>query len=121
MLSGMLDTYDPRHLERLHKELDQFGGSYHIIPVPARMLMNILKEHKIEKIDYLSLDTEGGEYEILRSINFEEVTIQAISVENNYKDPAIRKHLEMNGFTYVTSLEWNEVYINASTVDIAAY
>lgn len=37
-----------------------------------------------ETIDYLSIDTEGTEYLILSSLNFEKYNISIISVEHNY-------------------------------------
>ena len=37
----------------------------------------------IKNIDYLSLDVEGSEFLILKSINFEEINIKAITVEHN--------------------------------------
>lgn len=36
------------------------------------------------KIDYLSIDTEGGEYEILNSLNWEKYDISLITVEHNF-------------------------------------
>jgi FkbM family methyltransferase len=36
------------------------------------------------KIDYLSVDTEGGEYEILNSLNWEKYEISLITVEHNF-------------------------------------
>ena len=37
-----------------------------------------------KKIDYLSIDTEGTEYEILSSLDFNKYDISIMSVEHNY-------------------------------------
>ncbi len=36
------------------------------------------------KIDYLSIDTEGSEYEILSNFNFDKYQIQVITCEHNF-------------------------------------
>jgi FkbM family methyltransferase len=56
-----------------------------VISVDAILLSDLLKEHgAIGHIDYLSLDTEGSEYDILSSFDFDQCEIDLISVEHNY-------------------------------------
>ena len=43
------------------------------------------------EIDYLSIDTEGTELEILKSINFEDFDIKIITVEHNFKNEIRKK------------------------------
>jgi FkbM family methyltransferase len=51
-------------------------------------------------IDYLSIDTEGGELEILKSINFKKNKFKIITCEHNYKNKdEISKFLRNNGYT----------------------
>lgn len=48
-------------------------------------LAQMLKKHNAPKeIDYLSIDTEGSEFEILNSFNFDEYDIKIITCEHNY-------------------------------------
>ena len=48
-------------------------------------LNNLLKKFKANKIiDYLSIDTEGSEYEILKALNFEKYQFRVITCEHNY-------------------------------------
>ena len=37
-----------------------------------------------EKINYLSVDTEGTEYEIIKGLNFEKYYPEIITIEHNY-------------------------------------
>lgn len=113
MLSGMLETFHPGHFARL-----QLMGifSYDIIEVRALKLNNILKENNIYYIDYLSIDTEGGEIEILKSIDYDIYYIYTITVENNYADSEIRKFMESKNFKFLTHLGQDEVYINTNSL-----
>ena len=114
MLSGIVKSYDPRHLDRLKFEIVRDGGSYEIKKVPSVTLNKMLKLYDIKYVDFLSLDTEGSELDILRAIDFEKVYIHVISVENNYHEPYIRELLESKGFSYVTMLGYqDEVYVNS--------
>ena len=55
--------------------------------VPAISLGDLLQEQGApEEIDYLSIDTEGSDYDILRGVNFEKYFIKFISIEHNNTD-----------------------------------
>jgi FkbM family methyltransferase len=86
MISGIKDTFDPRHWTRLEKENSENGSTTDVIKVPTRRLETILDEHKITHVHYLSVDVEGAEFEVIQSINFEKVFIDVIGFENNYTD-----------------------------------
>tara|TARA_A100001015_G_C14975549_1_gene707091 strand:+ start:987 stop:1790 length:804 start_codon:yes stop_codon:yes gene_type:complete len=51
-------------------------------------------------IDYLSIDTEGGELEILKSIDFKNYKFKIITCEHNHKNKnEIKKFLDNKGYT----------------------
>ena len=110
MLSGILGKYDPRHLERIENELNLYGGEKQIIEVPCYRLNDLLDKHKINHVDYLSIDTEGNEFEILQSIDFTIINIEIISIENNYNESYIRNFLEKNGYQYITQQGRDDIY-----------
>lgn len=48
-------------------------------------LNDLLVKHRAPRhIDYLSIDTEGSEYEILKAFDFNQFSIRIITVEHNY-------------------------------------
>jgi FkbM family methyltransferase len=89
MISGIKDTFDPRHLQRLHTENYNQGSSTEIIKVNTKKMETIFDENNVSHINYLSIDVEGAEFEVIKSINFDKVFIDVIGFENNYNDVSI--------------------------------
>jgi FkbM family methyltransferase len=86
-------------------------------------LNDLLQSHGAPRvIDYISIDTEGGELEILRSFDFEKYAVRAISVEHNYKPDvraAIFDLLSSKGFVrkHVEVSFWDDWYVAAADSD----
>lgn len=69
--------------------------------VPTVSLEDLLKTYNAPyDIDYLSIDTEGSEFDILQAFNFEKYSINIITVEHNYtnKRDRICALLTMKGY-----------------------
>ncbi len=103
MLSGIKDSYDPRHKHRLQKEIKDRGSTSKIIKVETKKLETICDSNSISHINYLSIDVEGGEFEVIKSINFDKVFIDVIGFENNYGDTSIPivKYLEDRNYKLI--------------------
>ena len=86
MISGLKDNFDQRHFQRLERENKQMGSKTEYIQVNTKRIETILNEHNIDHIHYLSIDVEGAEFEVIKSINFDKVFIDIIEFENNYND-----------------------------------
>jgi FkbM family methyltransferase len=86
MISGLKTTYDTRHYDRLQKELQEHGGKSLITIVETKRLDTICDEYNIKYVNYLSIDVEGAEFEVIKSISFDKVFIDVIGFENNYTD-----------------------------------
>lgn len=111
MLSGLKSKYDSRHLNRIKNEIKEYGGSLKETTVKCFNLNKILEAHNVQKIDYCSIDIEGGELDVLRTIDFNKIHVRAISVENNYSDIHIYQLLTEKGFEKITNLGGDEIYI----------
>ena len=103
MISGIKDNFDPRHYVRLKREIKSHGGKTEIITVNTKKLETICEKHNISHINYLSIDVEGAEFEVIKSINFDKVFIDIIGFENNYNDTSlpIIKYLEDRNFKII--------------------
>ena len=56
-----------------------------LISMGSISLNQLFSKHDVNKIDYLSVDTEGSEYEILSSLDYKKYKPTIITVEHNYK------------------------------------
>ncbi len=68
-------------------------------------------------IEYLSLDTEGSELEILKSVNLKKYTFGLIHLEHNYVEPRrrqIRELLTSNGYEYIRENQFDDCYKHKS-------
>ncbi len=112
LYSGIESKYDARQLQKIEKRLETVGGSCKFIEVKGYMLNTLLEKHNYYTIDYLSLDTEGGELEILKSIDFNKFYVYIIDVENHYDPIEMRTFLESKGFSYVKRHGYDDIYVN---------
>ena len=84
------------------------------VQVQTQTLLDLLVEQNAPKhIDYLSLDTEGSEYDILKTFDFSRYTFGLIDVEHNYIEPRrqeIRRLLLANGYRYLGENKWDDMY-----------
>ena len=83
-LSGLVDFYHPEHKKRLDSENSTFSSETVVIKVPVQTLQSVLDKYSMDYIHYLSIDTEGSELSILKSIDFEKTHIDVIGFEANY-------------------------------------
>lgn len=56
------------------------------LSVPTRTLTSILDLHRVRRIDFLSLDVEGFELDVLKGIDFERHTPSFMLIEARYRD-----------------------------------
>lgn len=85
MLSGILDFFDPGHTNRINEEIKNHGGSYEDIEIESKKLQDICAERNLKTINYISIDCEGAEYEILKGLDLLKFqpTLISIETENN--------------------------------------
>jgi len=116
-LSGIIENYDVRHKNRIQQELrhPQNKGT-ETITVRTELLSNLLDKHGITEIDFCTIDTEGGEFDIIKTIDFDRYKINIILVENNYKETNIRDHLASKGYKLVTTLTIDDVFVREMKV-----
>lgn len=114
-LSGIVKNYDPRHQNIIEQRIighpENKGRTLtKIRTVPLR---HLLDKYNISHINFLSVDTEGGELNILKSIDWNKTKVDVITVENNYGNSSyFRDYLREKGLVFVTKLEIDEIYVH---------
>lgn len=114
-LSGLLKKYDPQHLQRIDAETQQYRQTKEIINVKCMLLEDVLKKYNITKIDFCSIDTEGGELDILKSIDFTAISIKIFVVENPYKVKKMRDFMVSRGYALIKTFECDDIYQRKDT------
>ncbi len=109
-LSGIIENFNEGHIFRINHEIAQFGGSSEIISINSYNITELLLEHNIQYVDYLSIDVEGSEMSILQSIDFNRITIDVIDVENNNNDDRFERILIPLGYEKIAHLGVDEIY-----------
>jgi len=79
-------------------------------------LNDLLEQHKAPyDIDFLSIDTEGSEFDILNNFNFEKYNVKLITVEHNWTPSRIKIFdlLVTNGYerVHIEQSRWDDWYI----------
>ena len=81
-------------------------------------LDEILEKAKAPKwIDYMNLDIEGAEYEVLRGFSLDRYNVGSFTIEHNFepeKRELIRKLMESKGYVRVRSWEVDDWYVHPS-------
>jgi FkbM family methyltransferase len=112
MYSALTEKMDRRHQRRIRRSIARNGrGHTREIDVACLTWAAALATAGIRKVDFLSLDTEGGELGILRTIDFSATPVRAISVENNYYTHHYARLLEPLGFRRLGAFKVDEIYL----------
>lgn len=106
-MSGFLDSYatdllvkvrgNPQHKEVIHN-------------LTRKKLQSILNKQKLKKIDYLSLDVEGVEMDILTDFPFEKYDIDLFSIENNAQSSDLSQLMKSKGYDLVEFVGVDDIY-----------
>ena len=113
----------------VHEGLAQMSGindiNYSSKDIVEKDIKSKIKKYKLktttfdkiipldEVIDYLSIDIEGGEMEVLKSIDFKKYTIKVISVENNNPDNIdFNYFFKEKNFSFFDRIGVDEIFFN---------
>jgi len=113
MLSGIIESYPEKHKERIEREMKQMGGKSEVMYMNSYKLSDLIDKYKVSHVDYLSIDTEGSELQVLEGIDFNRCTFGVINFEVNYEEELKPIHflLNANGYKLYTKLCGDLVYI----------
>jgi FkbM family methyltransferase len=106
-ISCLVKDTPQEHLDRI--EYDLRGGNKTIIEVPVKKFSDVIK---VPTIEYISIDAETQEFNILQGIDFDKHYIKLISFEkNNYDTNDCGKFLESKGFKFINQIAADHFYV----------
>jgi FkbM family methyltransferase len=88
-ISGLQKYMHHNHYSRLKNEIETFGGQSDLIKVRTMPLSILFDITGTKHVHYLSVDVEGAEMAVMKSIDFDAVHIDVIDFENNYWDTTL--------------------------------
>ncbi len=92
--------------------------NYKTYTVNSVSLNDLLEQHKAPKlIDYLSIDTEGSEFDILNAFDFSAHKFKVITCEHNFTDSRVKIYDLLTSKGYIRKFEklslWDDWYVKA--------
>ena len=112
--SGIVENYHPEHTSFAmyleHKSADN------VIQIETAPLQKILDIHGYRHIQFLDVDTEGGELEILKTIDYEKTQIDVINVENLFSKEIMREFLKEKGFLLFHEFAYDDLFVHRTFI-----
>lgn len=115
LLSGIESNLINFAKDLIEREVNKGAGSCKSTQVYGYVLNNLLEKYNFLEIDFLSLDIEGGELEVLKSINFNKFHFRILAVENHFDKKDMEAFLKSNGFIFAQRVGLDDIYVN--TID----
>ena len=98
--------------KRLLEQHQCYGPSHRVVKIDVRTLNTILTDLNIEKVDFVSIDTEGTELDVLKGFNLLKYKPRVMVIENNFNEPKIEEYLLEYKYKKFLREHVNDFYIN---------
>jgi FkbM family methyltransferase len=87
------------HVDQIDNNIEQSFSSVNVLTISLNDLLELYNAPK--EIDYISLDTEGSEYSILKTFDFSKYSVKCFTVEydNEKNRQQIYELLSINGYS----------------------
>jgi FkbM family methyltransferase len=112
MLSGIVEYMDESSIRRIDDHIKEHGGYYTDLKIQTHKINKLLEKYQLYAIDFCSIDVEGAEYGIVKSLDFDKYTIAAFAIEG--KDPVLAQFLSEKKYKAIPS-ENDTFYIKEGT------
>ena len=106
--AGLCAAIEARHRARIDQGVP--ASQRRIIRVPCMKLADVLTRAELIDIDYLSLDLEGAEFQVLSVFPFERFNIDVLQVEDNFGRPELGQLIIGAGFEQLARIGPDDIY-----------
>lgn len=113
MLSGIIENYTEKHKLRIIEECKARGSSKQKIKVKNYNFSEVINN---VNINFLDIDTEGNELNILKTVDYNKYNIQVIAAEDNIGTGELQSFLISKGFNYITRVGGDCIFYNPNFI-----
>ena len=92
------------HEDPYSSSSENIKGTLEKIYSKSLSLNHLFEKYNLNKVDYISIDTEGNEFEILKNFNFKKYDVKIFTIEHNFnleKRRRIQDLMKTNGYKNV--------------------
>jgi FkbM family methyltransferase len=107
-------VYSTSRLSKDHSaRLERYGLHTRTLTVRARTLDSMLEEAQLKRVDFVSIDVEGAEVDVLSGFTLARWRPRVVMIEVNSRTRSaeIRDKFVRAGYVYFASVEINDVYV----------
>lgn len=84
------------------------------IKVDVRKIDTILSKINLERVDFLTIDTEGTELEVLRGFDIKKWNPRLFVIENNFNETKVSEYLKEFGYSFSQRVGVNDFFVRDS-------
>jgi FkbM family methyltransferase len=100
----------------LEKQIDSHGTQFvGTERVKVTTLDRVLQSAGVDRIDFLSLDVEGHEIEVMRGLDFEKFKPSLVLIEDGVRNLSKHRYLKSRGYKLVKRTSLNNWYVPRET------
>lgn len=107
-MSGLAREYDSAMLTRVRADTRHREDR---ITVPTRSLNSLFAETGTDRVDFVSLDIEGGELAALTAFDHDRYRVDVWAIENNGGGPQIATLMRKSGYNLAEFCGVDEIYV----------
>ncbi len=108
MMSGLVESF---HAEVRAHLADHPSHKQAEITVRTTTLDSLLRSHGLRKIDFISMDIEGAELQVLEGFPFDSYDVRAWIIENRQRNEIIAGIMRKNGYKRANMLGGDDIYL----------
>lgn len=116
-----LDTLEVNLTQSHKKRLDELGQT-RTFSVQTATFNEVMQNYPdVFHIDFMTLDVEGGEMEVLRGIDFDKYSFSVMTIEHNYTESKeqIIAFLHTKGYRVLLQNAWDIMFVKSLHVEWA--
>jgi FkbM family methyltransferase len=85
------------------------------VEVPVRTLDSVLQAEGVDRIDFVSIDVEGFELEVLRGFDLARYRPELLLIEDHVRDLSLHRYLNRHGYRLIDRSFLNNWYVPADS------